>query len=119
MNGVTIRADDVHERMLRTANLRTGKVLRVAGQAIVQDLLRREFRKRDDRTLPSASLHVRLSRSVTALAPILRSRIRGNSLFEMRVFVPVHPDVRMAGAARVTSDITGGHRLRSLARLLR
>ncbi len=106
MDGVAIRAHHVLLRVSAAPDVRSRDRLSVTTQAGVQGLFGAEFGKGNNRGLAAASFNMRLSRSVAALTTgVLRSLCTRCKALEVRVFVEIRPDVRMAGFADVAADV--------------
>jgi hypothetical protein len=96
MNGMATGAGDVVLGVLRTSDLGPADVFGVAGEAGVQDALRRQLAESDDRGLAASSLYVRFSGTVAALTSGLFRRLfsRRNRLV-MGILVETGPNIRM------------------------
>lgn len=122
MNGVTGRADDIGLCMTGAPNLGTIEVPAVTAEAVIENLFRPKLGKRDDGVLPSTGLNVCFAGPMTAFASgVLRRSISCCQGPKMRILVEIEPHIRMAGTARVASDVTRGGSLgnRRSRRLLR
>lgn len=105
MNGVARSADNVCLAVAAAAYIRPAQVLVVTAQTGVENLVRRQFRKRDDRPLTAFGVDVLFARSVTALATrVLGRRVGRNGRLVVRIAKELQSNLRMAGAAGI---ITG------------
>ena len=88
----------------------------MAAETGVENFVRRELRKRDDRRFAALRLDVGFAWAVTAFATRAFRRLFARcDAFEMRILVKAGPYVGMAGTAGVTADkarpgIGGGRR---------
>lgn len=109
MNGMATVADHAGHCMRGPADIGARKILRVTGEAVVQDFFRLHQREgvRNGR-LAAASLDVCLRRAVATFTACPRRRFgsRCNALV-VRIFVEVQPDVRVARLADRAAHIIG------------
>jgi hypothetical protein len=97
VNGMAVRADNVILRVLRPLDLSTVDVFSVAGEAVVQDTLRRKFAESDDGRFPAARFHVRLPGTVARLAAGFIGRFfAGRNRSIVGILVKVRPNIRVA-----------------------
>lgn len=100
VNRVALVAGHLRESVRRTTNLHSPQTLRVATQAIRQDLAGRQSRKRDNPALVALSRNVFAARSMATLAP--RRLGRGPACLHrlgVRILIEIHQYVRMARPA--------------------
>src|SRR5262245_26053972 len=108
MNRMAASAGNIRERVFGAADLRACKVAGMASKAVIDNLDRLQLRKGDDGRLAAASLDVRTTRTVAALAAGALGRLltAGDALV-VGVFVEVRPDVRVARPANGATNIIG------------
>jgi hypothetical protein len=108
VNGVATRTGDACHGVLGAPDLCSRKVLGVAGEAVVEDLLRLQLREGNDGVLSTFRLDVSLSRAVAPFtsSPFRRLILEGNALV-VRVAKEWCRDVRMARSADIAADVSG------------
>ena len=107
---MAVGADDVVIGMHATPDVGAGNRLGMAEQAGIEDLLGGHKRKRYRNRIASATGGDMVRpRSVAALAARILGLLlaRGNAL-KVRIAVKVRPNIGVASAADLTSDIIGG-----------
>ena len=107
---MAICADDVVVCMHATPDVGAGNRLGMAEQAVIENLLGGHKRKRHgNRIAPATGGDMVRPGSVAALAARILGLLlaRGNAL-KVRIAVKVRPNIGVASAADLTSDIIGG-----------
>jgi hypothetical protein len=108
MNGMATGTGHVVLGVLRAPDLGPADVFGVAGEAVVQDTLRRQLAESDDGGLAASSLYVRFSGTMAALTPGLFRRLfaRRNGLV-MGILIETGPNIRMTCLTNCAAYVRG------------
>src|SRR5258708_7666884 len=113
VNRVAARADDILFSVDAALDIRARYGLSVAAEAGVEGFLRPDLSESNDGRLAPASIDVRLSAAMAALASrvfrLLSSRCQA---LVMRILVEIRPDIRVTRLANGAADIIRGKRAR-------
>ncbi len=104
MDRMAVRADDISPGVFGPANVGSGQGFGVAGEAAVHDFAGLFLREGEDCGFAAFCLDMRFAGAVTALAPTQmhwQGFVDGG--FEMRILEEDGRDVRVAGAARLST----------------
>lgn len=106
MDGMTGSTNDICLRVITAANVCARRILRMAAEAGVQNLIGRHLGEGNDCLLPPLCLDMLRSRTMTALtAHIFHRHIPGYIGLAVRVSKELEGDVRMAGPAGFTPGV--------------
>lgn len=110
MNGMATGTGHAVQRVTGASNVGARDALAMAGQAVVQNLVRSELRESDDGGL-GRRFDVRPTGTMAAFATSpLRRLLRQRDALEVRVLVEARPDIGMTGFADIAADVVGAPR---------
>ena len=105
VDGVATRAHHIVLGVRGAPDVGAGQRLRVAAQAVIQDLFRFELGESNDGGLSAVGCDVSLPRSMAAFASgMFRRFLASGDALEMRVLKEFRGDVGMAGFAGLAAD---------------
>jgi len=105
---MAIRAHYIVQRVRGTADIRARNRLRVTPQAVIENLGRLQFRKRDNRGFAAMRGYMCPAGSVAALATGIRTGfVPGRDALEVWILIKVHPNVRVTGLTHRATHVAG------------
>lgn len=106
MNRVAIRAHNIVQRVRGTADIRARNRLRMTVQAVIENLGRLQFRKRDDGGFAAMCGYMRAAGPVATLATGIRTGfVAGGNTLEVRIPIKVQPNVGVTGLTHRATHI--------------